>query len=173
MSMVDDTGHAAGPGGNPVGPSGNPVGPSGNPVGPGGGPVGPSGVAADRAADTPGSREALQAWECRHLGRADALDAAATTALLALLPGWAADAGSIVRDYRFADFRTTIAFVNAIAGFADAQDHHPDLVVAYGRCRVAWSTHSAGGITLNDFACAARTDAAFARCGGAQPAPGA
>ena len=61
--------------------------------------------------------------------------------------------------YRFTDYYRTIAFVNAIAWIANQQDHHPDLDVRYNRCGVAFSTHDAGGITLNDLICAARVDA--------------
>jgi 4a-hydroxytetrahydrobiopterin dehydratase len=49
--------------------------------------------------------------------------------------------------------------VNAIAAIAHREDHHPDLAVHYDRCVVAWSTHSAGGVTLNDCICAAKVDA--------------
>jgi 4a-hydroxytetrahydrobiopterin dehydratase len=55
-----------------------------------------------------------------------------------------------------------MAFVNAVASIAHREDHHPDLSVHYDRCVVAWSTHSAGGVTLNDLICAARTDAVAA-----------
>jgi len=41
---------------------------------------------------------------------------------------------------------------------ANVEDHHPDLSVHYGRVVVAWSTHDAGGVTLNDCICAAKTD---------------
>ena len=43
-----------------------------------------------------------------------------------------------------------MAFVNAVSDLRNAADHHPDLVVGWGRCIVAWSTHDAGGITQND-----------------------
>ena len=46
-----------------------------------------------------------------------------------------------------------------MAGVADAEDHHPHLAVDYGRCLVRFNTHSAGGITRNDFICAAKIDA--------------
>lgn len=109
------------------------------------------------------TREQLLAWACRHLGPADLLGPDGTTKLLALVPGWHADGDAIARDYRLRDFRVAVDFAGAIAGFADEQDHHPELTLGYGRCRVRWSTHSAGGITMNDFACAALTDAAFER----------
>jgi len=43
-----------------------------------------------------------------------------------------------------------------------SEDHHPDLRVGYDRCEVSFSTHSAGGVTENDFICAAKTDAIHA-----------
>ena len=56
----------------------------------------------------------------------------------------------------------TIAFVNRVAAIANEEDHHPDLSVHYDNCAVTYSTHSAGGVTLNDLICAARTDAVAA-----------
>ena len=87
-------------------------------------------------------------------------------AALAALPGWFVDDGALRKAYRFADWHVTMAFVNAVAEMADRVDHHPELGVAWGRCTVAWRTHDAAGITQNDLACAARTDA-LARPGGA------
>lgn len=75
---------------------------------------------------------------------------------LTLLPDWTFDAGQIVKLYRFNNYYETIAFVNALAWIAHQQDHHPDLSVHYNRCRVAFSTHSVHGISLNDFICAAK-----------------
>ena len=69
------------------------------------------------------------------------------------------DAGRIFKIYRFANYHETIAFVNAIAWVSHHTDHHPDLEVGYNRCRVAYSTHSVGGISLNDFICAAKIEA--------------
>ena len=78
---------------------------------------------------------------------------------LASLPGWARAGERIEKTFRFADYFETIAFVNAVASIAHDEDHHPDLGVHYNRCEVAWSTHSAGGVTLNDCICAAKVDA--------------
>ena len=80
-----------------------------------------------------------------------------------LAPGWqtAADGTCLVRLFEFGDFHATMAFVNAVAWIAHRQDHHPDLEVGYRRCRVVYSTHAKGGLTLNDFVCAARVDALF------------
>ncbi len=80
---------------------------------------------------------------------------------LAALDGWTRAGNAIVKTYRFANYHETMAFVNAIAWIAHRSDHHPDLEVGYNRCRVAFSTHSAGGLTDKDFANAARIDALF------------
>ena len=68
------------------------------------------------------------------------------------------DSDRIQRCYRFKNYYQTIAFVNALAWVAHQQDHHPDLEVGYNRCCVHYSTHSVGGLSENDFICAARID---------------
>jgi 4a-hydroxytetrahydrobiopterin dehydratase len=78
---------------------------------------------------------------------------------LARLPGWALANGAIERRYIFKDFHYTMAFVNALAWIAHTQDHHPDLAVSYGACTVRFNTHSVGGLSINDFICAAQVDA--------------
>lgn len=90
------------------------------------------------------------------------LDEADLQALHAQLDGrWqrSEDGRRISRGFGFDDFYQTMAFVNALAWVAHAQDHHPDLDVGYNRCEVHFSTHSAGGLSENDFICAARIDA--------------
>ena len=74
-------------------------------------------------------------------------------------PGWALVNDAIEKTFRFDDYHRTMAFVNAVAWIAHAEDHHPDLLVTYDRCQVRYSTHSVGGISLNDFICAAKVDA--------------
>jgi 4a-hydroxytetrahydrobiopterin dehydratase len=101
----------------------------------------------------------LRTAHCAQASPSDRLSAAEVAAqLAAATPAWRADDQALERTFQFADFRLTMAFVNAVAGVADAEDHHPHLAVDYGRCMVRWSTHSAGGITRNDFICAARID---------------
>ena len=82
------------------------------------------------------------------------------------LSGWSLEDGGLLKTFRFADWRAAMAFANAVSEVANEADHHPDLDVGWGRCTVAWSTHDAGGITQNDLACAARTEA-IARLPGA------
>lgn len=81
--------------------------------------------------------------------------------LKAEVPAWTLveNGERLAREFRFANFKQTMAFVNALAELADTEDHHPDFEVGYGRVHVTFSTHDAGGLTLNDFICAARTDA--------------
>ena len=70
----------------------------------------------------------------------------------------AGDAKSLSRSYKFKDFYRTMSFVNAVAHIANIEDHHPDLSVGYNYCRVTYSTHSIGGLSENDFICAAKID---------------
>lgn len=107
------------------------------------------------------SIESLRAQHCRPLKGKDAgLAAEAIAAYLKDLPAWskADDGGSISREFRFADYYHTMAFVNAVASIAHREDHHPDLEVGYSRCVVRYSTHDVGGLSLNDFVCAAKVD---------------
>jgi 4a-hydroxytetrahydrobiopterin dehydratase len=78
-----------------------------------------------------------------------------------LSPQWHVDTGRqvLTRDFKFDNFHATMAFVNAVAWIAHVEDHHPDLEVGYGHCRVTFSTHSVGGLSENDFICAAKIDA--------------
>ncbi len=77
------------------------------------------------------------------------------------IPEWEVSETEISREFNFADYYETIAFVNAIAWIAHGEDHHPDLIVGYNRCIVKLSTHSAGGLSKNDFIVAAKIDRVF------------
>jgi 4a-hydroxytetrahydrobiopterin dehydratase len=74
------------------------------------------------------------------------------------LSGWTAQDGQISKTYKFEDYYETIAFVNVLAWLSNREDHHPDLEVGYNRCVVKYSTHSVGGLSENDFICAAKID---------------
>ena len=76
-----------------------------------------------------------------------------------VLPGWSLQNGEIVREFRFANYYESIAFVNALAFIAHAQDHHPELSVYFNRVQVRFSTHDVSGISLNDIICAAKVSA--------------
>jgi 4a-hydroxytetrahydrobiopterin dehydratase len=85
-------------------------------------------------------------------------------ALLEQTPKWSLnEAGTeIHRAYEFKNYYQTMAFVNALAWIAHREDHHPDIEVGYKRCHVRYSTHSIGGLSENDFICAAKIDALVA-----------
>ena len=93
------------------------------------------------------------------------LDQPAIDTCLTLLPDWKQDNKAITRTFAFKNYHDTLAFVNAIADMIHAQDHHPELVVTYNRCVVRFDTHTVnggkGGISENDFICAAKVDAIF------------
>jgi 4a-hydroxytetrahydrobiopterin dehydratase len=75
------------------------------------------------------------------------------------VPDWQVHGEAIEREFKFPDFHRTMAFVNAVAWIAHAQDHHPELRVSYNRCTVRFTTHSVKGLSINDFICAAKVDA--------------
>lgn len=80
--------------------------------------------------------------------------------LLRQLSGWTlgADAKTLRREFVFKDFYRTMSFVNALAHVANIEDHHPDLEVGYNYCHVTYTTHAVGGLSENDFVCAAKID---------------
>jgi 4a-hydroxytetrahydrobiopterin dehydratase len=103
--------------------------------------------------------ELLAQRHCRQLGPQDeALVADLASGLLAQVPGWEMDgeAQGIERTFVFDNYYQTVSFVNAVAWIAHREDHHPDIEFGYKRCRVHYATHSVGGLSENDFICAAR-----------------
>jgi 4a-hydroxytetrahydrobiopterin dehydratase len=81
--------------------------------------------------------------------------------LLPQLPGWelVENGHALSKTFGFKDYYRTMSFVNALAHVANAEDHHPDLSVHYDRCVVRFSTHDVGGLSENDFICAAKAEA--------------
>jgi 4a-hydroxytetrahydrobiopterin dehydratase len=111
--------------------------------------------------DTP-----LLQQHCRPLsGSENRLDARQVETLMALLNGWqlTEHGQALFKIVPFENYHQTMAFVNALAFIAHREDHHPDLGVHYNRCEIRFSTHDVGGLSLNDFICAAKTDALLIR----------
>lgn len=108
------------------------------------------------------SAQPLHAQRCSHQS-GPALAPGEQQLLLSQLHDWVVDnkvpGGSLTKTFTLTDFHHTMAFVNAVAWIAHEQDHHPDLAVSYKHCTISWSTHSVGGLSINDFICAARVDA--------------
>jgi 4a-hydroxytetrahydrobiopterin dehydratase len=69
-----------------------------------------------------------------------------------------ADAKTLTRSLKFRDFSRTMSYVNAVAHIANTEDHHPDLRIGYDYCHISFSTHAIGGLSENDFICAAKVD---------------
>ncbi len=90
-----------------------------------------------------------------------ALSDAQARDMLKQLRGWILEDGKLVKVYPFGNYHQTMAFVNALAWISHREDHHPDLEVGYNKCRVNYWTHAVGGLSENDFICAAKCDALF------------
>lgn len=97
--------------------------------------------------------------------RSAAMSDSAVRDHLAQSNGWRETEGAIEKTFAFQGWLETIAFVDALAWLCHVEDHHPELSVRPGRCVVRFSTHSAGGISINDFICAAKADALVAFLG--------
>ncbi len=79
--------------------------------------------------------------------------------LLAQLDGWRViDGHHLEKTYTTPDFATALALVNRIGAVAEAEDHHPDLLLAWGRVEVKIWTHKIDGLTESDFILAAKCD---------------
>ena len=92
------------------------------------------------------------------------MEAAAARAMMAQLPGWtlSEDGRTIRRRWTFKGFAKPVELANLAAWHGNKQGHHPDVAFGWGYCEVAYTTHEAGGLTENDFICAARLDALLA-----------
>jgi len=84
-----------------------------------------------------------------------------TKQMLKQVKGWIVEDGKLVKVYPFTNYYQTMAFVNALAWISHREDHHPDLLVGYNKCRVEYSSHAIGGLSENDFICAAKGDVLF------------
>ena len=74
----------------------------------------------------------------------------------------AADSKSLQAKLDFQNYYRTTAFVNAVAWIAHSEDHHPDILFGYNKATITYWTHAIGGLSDNDFICAAKIDALLA-----------
>jgi 4a-hydroxytetrahydrobiopterin dehydratase len=103
---------------------------------------------------------------CR--GGVPPLTAEEISPLQAQLPAWTVvDSHHLTREYRFADFATALEFVDRVGAVAEAQGHHPDLHLAWGKVVVEIWTHKINGLTESDFVFAAKTDQVWETARGA------
>jgi 4a-hydroxytetrahydrobiopterin dehydratase len=82
---------------------------------------------------------------------------------IARIPGWRVAQGKLHRVFEFADFRQAFGFMTAVALAAEAMNHHPDWSNVWNTVTIDLNTHSAGGITKNDFELAAQIQKIFSR----------
>jgi 4a-hydroxytetrahydrobiopterin dehydratase len=106
------------------------------------------------------SKNSLATLHCKPLAAGTPpLQQGQITSLLQQLEGWIQQDKVISKTFTLNDFHQAMSFVNAVAWLSNQQDHHPDLNIRYNKCTVEYSTHSVGGLSENDFICAARVDA--------------
>ncbi len=104
----------------------------------------------------------LQEQHCKACeGGVSPLTLAEINKLLPKIEHWQVNdaATAISRHFTFKNFYSTMAFVNAIAWISHQENHHPDLEAGYNYCTVKYYTHAIGGLSENDFICAAKINA--------------
>ena len=105
----------------------------------------PESLASERSADIPAGTAPLTSEEAGSLAAG-------------VVDEWQIDEGEIRREFTFKTFNAAFGMATRIALLAEAQGHHPELEVGWGRLVVRLSTHSVGGLSRNDFIMAARID---------------
>jgi len=76
--------------------------------------------------------------------------------------GWSLNArGHLERRYTFQDFAQALAFTNKVGAVAEAEGHHPDLYLTYGKCKLEIWSHKMKGLTERDFTLAAKAEQKF------------
>jgi 4a-hydroxytetrahydrobiopterin dehydratase len=104
---------------------------------------------ADKTCSKGGSVPPLKALRSREL-------------LKELGQGWKLNGkGHLERRYTFKDFAQALAFVNKVGAVAEAEGHHPDLSLAWGKCKVEIWSHKIKGLTESDFVLAAKAERKF------------
>jgi 4a-hydroxytetrahydrobiopterin dehydratase len=97
-------------------------------------------------------------------GAAKGLDKEEISHLLAACPQWRIvereGKQNLAREFAGKNYAQIFALVGALVKIAESNNHHPQISFGYKRCFVEWTTHSAGGLSRNDFICAAQADAA-------------
>jgi len=88
----------------------------------------------------------------------ECLSASQITQLMPEVSGWSLEKKKIARSFKFEDFKTALWFVNEVGQLAEQENHHPDIQLSWGKVVLELSTHSADGLTENDFIMAAKID---------------
>jgi len=97
----------------------------------------------------------------------NAMDEAEINTLLEELPEWKAvvldGVMQLQREFMFNNFKKAMAFTNKVGDMAEEQDHHPAILLEWGKVTVNWWSHNIRGLHQNDFICASKCDALFAQ----------
>lgn len=94
---------------------------------------------------------------CR--GNIPALNPETYSRLLAQLNNWqVVEQHHLMRDYKFKDFMSALAFANEAGRIAEEQGHHPEITIGWGHAQVTIWTHKINGLTNSDFILAAKLD---------------
>lgn len=92
-------------------------------------------------------------------GEGEKLSMYQATTLLGELDDWQISNETILqKTFTFKNFFRTMSFVNAVAHIANQENHHPDMQITYNSCTINFTTHAIGGLSENDFICAAKVD---------------
>jgi len=84
----------------------------------------------------------------------------ALSSLAGALPEWTlVREHHLLRSFAFADFKAALAFTNQVGALAEAEGHHPDLALSWGKVEVTLWTHKIDGLTESDFVLAAKIEA--------------
>lgn len=78
--------------------------------------------------------------------------------LLGQLNDWRIEGTVLKKDFKFADFKSALAFVNKVGAIAEEESHHPDIELGWGRVVIRLTTHDIKGLSENDFIVAAKID---------------
>lgn len=74
------------------------------------------------------------------------------------VPGWTIDDEKLVRSFKFKDFKEAFAFIARVALLVEQEGHHPDIFNSWNKVKLSFWTHTAEGLTRNDFIMAAKID---------------
>jgi 4a-hydroxytetrahydrobiopterin dehydratase len=107
--------------------------------------------------------EKLSAMRCEACRKGTAPIAEADRArFLEQIPGWRIverdGIEQLERAFAFDDYARALAFTLAVGRLAEQEDHHPAILIEYGKVTIRWWTHAIGGLHRNDFIMAARVD---------------
>ena len=81
-----------------------------------------------------------------------------TNDLLKQIPSWTIKDGHVFKQFKFKDFKETMAFVNKVADIAEQENHHPDITISYSQVSIRLWTHAINGLSENDFILPAKID---------------